>query len=211
MQEVPDEDRPFNQQPLSHLDTTDDFTKLVAYYESVDRINWQKPSEVINKLGDLSDKTIVDLGSGTGYFTFRFIPLAASVIAVDIDERMIDFIERHRADIPETYNQKLEVRQAKPQDPNIGNKEADIVFLANTYSYIENRISYFRRLKSKLKPNGKITIVEYKKKQIPVGPPQDQRLPLYIVEQEMEKAGYKIMDSDDRTLPFQYILTVTPK
>ena len=61
------------------------FDDLVADYNSHDRLIWQKPDMVINRLGDLSNKTVVDLGAGTGFFAFRVIPKAKKTIALDID------------------------------------------------------------------------------------------------------------------------------
>ena len=34
----------------------------------------RKPDRVIDLLGPLKDKTVVDLGAGTGYFAFRLVP-----------------------------------------------------------------------------------------------------------------------------------------
>ena len=35
------------------------------------RDEWQKPYEVIALFGDAEGKTVLDLGAGTGYFTFK--------------------------------------------------------------------------------------------------------------------------------------------
>mgnify|MGYP003513888378 CR=1 FL=1 len=50
-----------------------------------DRTVWQKPYEVIHRLGPLEYLTVADIGAGSGYFSFRFIHEAARVIAIDID------------------------------------------------------------------------------------------------------------------------------
>ena len=52
------------------------FESLIADYENKDRGIWQKPNMVISLLGDLEDKTVADIGAGTGYFTFRIVPKA---------------------------------------------------------------------------------------------------------------------------------------
>ena len=39
--------------------------------ERPDRANWQKPDEVVKALGLKGSETVVDLGFGSGYFTFR--------------------------------------------------------------------------------------------------------------------------------------------
>ncbi len=67
-----------------------DFEDKVSVFEDQNRDIWQKPDRVIDILGPLEGKTVVDLGAGTGYFAFRLIQDAAKVIAIDIDP---DFIK----------------------------------------------------------------------------------------------------------------------
>ena len=63
------------------------FEDLVANFESEDRAAWQKPGSVIALLGDLQGKTVLDIGSGTGYFSFRLADKGARVVAADVDKR----------------------------------------------------------------------------------------------------------------------------
>ncbi|NJO92951.1 MAG: hypothetical protein HC831_31295 [Chloroflexia bacterium] len=53
-----------------HMNKTG-FDNLVNHFDNPEREKWQKPDLVIDKLGDLSNKTIGDIGAGTGYFSFR--------------------------------------------------------------------------------------------------------------------------------------------
>lgn len=190
---------------------TSPFSDLVPDYEENNRKNWQKPQEVINSLGPISNAVIADIGAGTGYFSLRLLPHAKQVIAVDIDNRMIDFLGQLKSDLDKEFGEKLEVRLATENDPNLKPGEIDIAFLSNTYTYIDDRIDYFRRLKSSFTPNGFLCIVDFKKKRIPVHPNQEDRMPLFEVENELIEAGYEILLTDDTTLPYQYIIEARPK
>ena len=53
-------------------------------------------------------------------------------------------------------------------------------------------------------------IVDFKKKLSPIGPPQEERLSLADVEQDLIKAGYKLIVSDDTSLDYQYIIIASP-
>ena len=64
------------------------FEDLVKNFESADRNEWQKPDEVIRFLGDLKNKTIIDIGAGTGYFEFKMNEPSAKIIAADVDEQL---------------------------------------------------------------------------------------------------------------------------
>jgi hypothetical protein len=46
--------------------------KDIAFLERSDGAEWQKPDEVVSALGLKQTETVVDLGAGSGYFSFRF-------------------------------------------------------------------------------------------------------------------------------------------
>ena len=184
-----------------------DFTDKVSVYEDENRDIWQKPDRVIDIIGPLDDKTVVDLGAGTGYFAFRLVPKAKKVIAVDIDEDFVNFMEKKRKLLPADLQEKFEARLAQPDDPHLKENEADALLIVNTYAYLQNRIEYFSNLQKLLKPNSKIVVIEFKMKNIPNGPPDEEKVAISTVEQELSSAGFKDIDVDDQTLDYQYIVT----
>lgn len=189
-------------------DTTSSFEELVATYERPDRSDWQKPNEVIEFLGDeLDNKVVAEIGAGSGYFTFRLVPRVEKIIAIDIDPRMLEFIDScTHIYLPEDLQDNIETRLASADDPNLSPGEVDIVFLANTYAFIHDRVDYFSSLKRTIRPGGRLVIVDYKKRHLPVGPEQKYKVPLYQVEQELLEAGYTQVYAEDQILPYQYIV-----
>ena len=183
------------------------FDDLVADYNSHDRLIWQKPDMVINRLGDLSNKTVVDLGAGTGFFAFRVIPKAKKTIALDIDQRFIALMDSAKQELPSELRSRFEARLVEMDDPKLKKNEADAVIIVNTYMYIGNRVAYMQRLRQGLTKGGLVLIVDYKEKTIPVGPPVSAKVPLALVEKELKQAGFKVTMSDDTSLDYQYIVT----
>lgn len=182
------------------------FENLVADYENKDRGIWQKPNMVISLLGNLEDKTVADIGAGTGYFTFRMVPKAKKVIGIDIDERFISFLDSMKVRLPETYQKRFEARLAKPDDPLLRPEEADAVVIVNTYGYIQNRVQYLNTLIKGISPGGRLLIIDFKKNNIPVGPPDEFKVALSQVERELQAAGFAIEKIDKDALDFQYIV-----
>ncbi len=184
---------------------------LVEEIEDKDRIIWQQPEKVLEMLGEIDGKTIADIGAGTGYFTFRLALESANVLAIDIDPQAIKYIDTTKLKFPEAIQNKIHTRLANENDPQLKPEEADAVILVNTYSYIENRIEYFSNLKKGMKSGAKLLIVDYKKKKLPegYGAPDELRVAMDSVENELELAGYRLMETDDTTLDYQYIILVT--
>ncbi|MBK8192153.1 MAG: class I SAM-dependent methyltransferase [Lewinellaceae bacterium] len=182
------------------------FENLVADYESKDRVIWQKPGMAIAMLGDLKGKTVADIGAGTGYFTFRMVPLAEKVIGVDIDPRFISFMDSIKVRLPEQYRPHFESRLAKPDDPMLGPEEADAVIIVNTYGYIENRVQYLQRLSNGMKPQADLLIIDFKKNNLSVGPPDAYKISINQVEKELNAAGFQVEKIDNEALDYQYIV-----
>ena len=176
---------------------------LVADYESKDRVIWQKPDMIITRLGDLSQQTVVDLGAGSGFFAFRLVPKVKKVIALDIDQRFITFMDSAKLEIPTELRSRFESRLVETDNPKLKAGEANAVIIVNTYMYIENRVEYLQKLKTGIAKGGKVLIVDYKEKNIPVGPPVSIKVALSTVEKELKQAGFKQIVSDDTSLDYQ--------
>jgi len=176
--------------------------------ENIGRSSWQKPELVLQKLGDVSGKTIVDIGSGTGYFTFRLAHLNAKVIALDIDQKMLDFINGFKENLPKDIQGNISTKLGKADDPQLDNEIADAIIIINTITYIEDLDEYIRTIKPSLKPGGMLMIVDFKvmASDLPA-PLEEDRIPEKLVEELLKDAGYSIIDADDTSLEYQYIIT----
>jgi ubiquinone/menaquinone biosynthesis C-methylase UbiE len=183
------------------------FNDLIADYESRDRLIWQKPDMIINRLGDLSNQTVADLGAGTGFFAFRIVQKAKKVLALDIDQRFITLMDSSKQELSPELRAKFEARLVDVDDAKLKKGETNAVIIVNTYMYIQNRVDYMKKLRQGIAKGGKVLIVDYKEKNIPVGPPVSIKVPLSVVEKELKQAGFKQINSDDTSLDYQYIIT----
>ncbi len=181
-----------------------DFDKLAARFEDPARAEWQKPEKVIASLEPLKGKTVADIGAGTGYFAFPLAQQAKEVIAIDIDQRFLDYIAQKK------QNQKIggniETRLTKPDSPGLKPGEADLVLIVDTYHHIEGRIEYLRKLRQGLSKSGSLVIIDFKKVKTPPGPPVELRVAEKEVESELKSAGLTIVSANETALPYQYII-----
>ena len=200
-----------NHEQESGPDTTTtpvDYQNEAQQYESADRVIWQKPELVVQQLGDVEGKVVADLGAGTGYFSRRMAYKGAKVIAIDIDPKAIQWMEDQKARFPQELRDRLTIRLAEPDDPKLKANEVDMVLLVNTYSYIQNRVVYFSRLKDAIRHGGYMVIIDFKKKETPFGPPLEERVDVREVEKELVEAGYTVLTTDESSLDYQYIIKV---
>ncbi len=182
------------------------FEDLVNRFEEEDRIKWQKPYEVIDKL-DIEGKTVADIGAGTGYFAFRMLNKVQKVIAIDIDKRFIDYMQQKIRQVPDSLQSRFETRLGESNDPMLKHNEVNVILVVNTYHHIDDRIRYFRGLQKNLDIDGKLVIIDFKKKRTPNGPPKKMRMAAKTVVEELEEAGFTHIEVDEDTLPYQYIIT----
>jgi SAM-dependent methyltransferase len=187
-------------------DSTAAYQHEAETYESADRVIWQKPDLVVKQLGDLDGKVVADLGAGTGYFSRRIAYRGAKVIAIDIDPKAVQWMQAQKARFPAELQDRLVIRQAKPDDPMLKPNEVDMVLLVNTYAYISDRVNYFSKLKTAIRDEGYIVIIDFKKKETPFGPPLEERLDVDQVIKELNEAGYHIDNVDQEALEYQYII-----
>jgi SAM-dependent methyltransferase len=180
---------------------------LYEDYASQNRLIWQKPDIVLRRLGNLADKTVVDLGAGSGFFAFRIIPLAKKTIALDIDRRFVALMDSAKKELPPQYRDRFEVRLVEPEDAKLKKGEANAIVIVNTYMFISERVAYMRRLRTGLAKGALVLIVDYKEKNIPVGPPVEAKVPMGTVEKELRQAGFHNIKVDDTSLDYQYIIT----
>ena len=196
---------PMQQQHVGH--SFDDAEKWAKVFDDPQRDALQKPDEVLDALHLQGTDKVADIGAGTGYFSVRIAKRVPNgkVFAVDIEPDMLRYLgERaHR----EHLSVLVAVR-ATAASPNIP-EPVDVVLVVDTYHHIENRVSYFAKLRDSLVLNGRVAIVDFKL-DAPEGPPPEYRLPPERIISELDSAGYSLVETHT-FLPRQYFLVFQRK
>jgi len=166
--------------------------------EDPSRDEWQKPHEVVMALGLRSTDVIADIGAGTGYFARRFANHARKVYAVDIDQELLAIIKKNAP-------ANITVLLAAPGDPLLPEHSVDIIFFCDVLHHIENRAAYYPKIARALKPGGRVVVIDFYKKALPIGPPPSMKLSDKEVIAEFSNAGFTLSKRLD-ILPYQYYL-----
>lgn len=172
----------------------------------LDRGSWQNPELVIRKFGDLSGQVVADIGSGTGYFTLPISRLAQKVIAIDIEQRYLDYIEDRKLELPINQADRIETRLTVENEPNLHSDEVDAVLMVNVFYYLNNREQYMQIVRDALRENGILVLVDFKPGNLPVGP-SGNKVPVPEVVSILASAGFENIQVDEISLQYQYIIT----
>jgi ubiquinone/menaquinone biosynthesis C-methylase UbiE len=182
-----------------------DSKAYIAMLEDPARDAEQKPHEVLLALGLKEGERIADIGSGSGYFTLRFaqhVGATGLVYAVDVSPDMILHLNER---VRDAGLANVRTILAKPDDPLLAERSADLIFICDTWHHISDHPRYLGLLKKYLRPGGQVVDIDYQKKPMAVGPPMEMRLAREDVVREFEQNGFKLV-KEHTFLPYQYFL-----
>lgn len=170
---------------------------------------WPDPATVLNRVGIRAGMTVVDLCSGDGWFTLQIARIARHVIAIDIDQKLLDLAKVRLAEggvatCDFIAGNAYDVAQLVP-------RPADFVFLANAFHGVPERTRLARAVASALKPGGRFAVVNWharpREETTVLGEPRGPATELRITPEEtvaaVEPAGLRF----DRTVelpPYHY-------
>ena len=191
----------------------DDIKQYLEHLDSAERDRYQKPAEVIEALKLKPGMAVADLGSGSGYFTRRFIEAVTEtgmVYAVDVEPEMLAYVKESVIHMHTAYTAAFIL--ARPDSPKLPFESVDLLFVCNTIHHLEERSKYFRDLRSSLKPGARIAIIDFypDERSGELGFPKRHLVSRDTVIQEMAEAGYQLA-REHSFLPRQYFLEFVPK
>jgi len=189
--------------PGHHGHSFADVDRWLELFEGPERDAWQKPDAVVRALALPPTARVADIGAGTGYFAVRLaraVP-AGRVWAVDLEPNMVKHLKARaaREGLP-----NLTAHASAAGDPHLP-EPVDLVLVANVYHHLEARPAYFRRLAACLAPGGRLVVIDFRKGDLPVGPPDAMKLSPGTVRAELKAAGLAQVAAK-RFLPHQYFL-----
>ena len=165
-----------------------------AYMAALDdpkRDAYQKPHEVIEALGVKEGEIIADIGAGTGYFTFRLaqhVGKSGHVYAVDISPDMIRRLHERARD---TASANVSPILARPDDPLLP-QAVDRFVIVDVWHHVEDQSGYLAVMKKLLKPGGQVVMIDFHKRDLPVGPPPGMKIAREDLIQQMQKHGFRV-------------------
>ena len=157
---------------LGHMDHRfDDPARYAKEFDDPARDAWQMPSRVIAALALQPGHKVADIGAGTGYFSMRLAASPAAPDGVRGGPRAVDGGAPHRARRRREAAPTSWPCRPRPTAPTCP-KPVDVVLVVDTYHHIPNRPAYFAGVRAKLRPGGRLAIVDFRKGAPGGGPPE---------------------------------------
>lgn len=165
----------------------------------------EQPNRVIDSLRIPRGSTVIDLGAGVGYFTWRLakrVGPQGKVIAVDIQPEMLDMLKENMS---KRGISNVEAVLGTESDPRLPEGVAELALLVDVYHELADPIATMGHVRRALKPGGRLVVVEYRKEEpwIPIHPLH--KMTVGEVRREIEPTGFAFVEVLD-FLPSQHIV-----
>ena len=152
---------------------------------------------------------VADIGAGGGWFTIRLarrVGPNGKVYAEDVQKEMIEAIKRRvsRADLKNVVTVVGTHTDARLPAP------VDAALIVDSFHEMEQPVVMLRSIATRLKPNGRIGIIEFTKKGLGPGPAMEERVDPERVVRDAAAAGLRL-HAHETFLRYQYMLVFTRK
>jgi ubiquinone/menaquinone biosynthesis C-methylase UbiE len=178
--------------------------------EDPERASWQRPDEVVAALGLRPGDVACDVGAGPGYFTLRLsraVGPGGRVWAVDVEPEMIAAL-RERLERAGARN--VTPVLARADDPLLPPAACDVVLVVDTFHHFPDGVAYLRGLAARLRPGGRIVNVDFHKREMPVGPPIENKVAREDFLAAARAAGLAVVE-EKTFLVHQYFFVLAPQ
>ena len=178
-------------------------TENVPFFNRPDRDKEERPEQLMSALQLRPGASVADLGSGTGYFTWRLaeqVGPQGKVYAVDVQQSMLDLTQ---AAVAEHKLKNVEYILATERSPRLPEASVDLVFIAYAYHEFGDPEAMMSAIRRALKPGGRVVVLEYAKesKIAPASPLH--RMSFEDIRREIEPMGF-VIDQLLDFLPVQH-------
>lgn len=173
------------------------------------RRSWYNPEKILADIGLCSGMIFMDIGSGDGFFSMlaaKIVGEKGFVYAVDTDSLAIEKLKRN---VKENSFNNVKPVVAEAEDTILCKGCADIVFYSMVLHDFHNPLKVLHNAGQMLKSSGKLVDLDWKKKRMTFGPPEQIRFSEEKASTLIMAAGFKIVNVSDAGL-YHYVITAKP-
>ena len=178
-----------------------------GWLERPSREREERTDLLIQNMDLKATDSVVDLGAGTGYFSFPIAQQlsAGKVLAIDIEPEMLKRIEQRKK---VSGIQNIETVLASKTNPNIPADSVDVVLLVDAYHEFSQPREVMAAVSRGLKPGGRVILVEYRGEDRKVPIKRLHKMTQQQAKKELNAVGLR-WQRTDQYLPQQHVMEFT--
>ena len=178
-----------------------------GWLERPSREREERTDLLIQNMGLKATDSVVDLGAGTGYFSFPIAQqlTAGKVLSIDIEPEMLKRIEQRKT---VSGIQNIETVLASKTNPNIPADSVDVVLLVDAYHEFSHPREVMAAVSKGLKPGGRVILVEYRGEDRKVPIKRLHKMTQQQAKKELNAVGLR-WQRTDQYLPQQHVMVFT--
>ena len=178
-----------------------------GWLERPSREREERTDLLIQNMDLKATDSVVDLGAGTGYFSFPIAQQlsAGKVLAIDIEPEMLKRIEQRKT---VSGIQNIETVLASKTNPNIPADSVDVVLLVDAYHEFSQPREVMAAVSRGLKPGGRVILVEYRGEDRKVPIKRLHKMTQQQAKKELNAVGLR-WQRTDQYLPQQHVMVFT--
>lgn len=172
--------------------------------EETSRYRFLSREELLSKLAIDDQELVIDLGSGTGFYSDDVAPYVQTLLALDLQQPMHDYYQSKG--VPET----VELLTGEIQSLPVSTNSVDAAYSTMTYHEFasESAIGELNRI---LKPEGRLVLVDWASDgEGASGPPVEERFSAKEAVEAVQNGGFSIETLDVRKETFLLVCSVSP-
>ena len=175
-----------------------------GWLERSNRNAEESSDQLITDLNLKPTDVVADIGSGTGYFSFRIAPLLpqGQVIAVDIQPEMVEILQLFQQAKKITNVQAI---LGEVDNPHLSPASIDLALLVDAYHEFDYPQEMMQNIVQALKPDGRIVLAEYKGENPFVAIKKLHKMTQVQVKKEMAAVGLTWVETKSN-LPQQHLM-----
>lgn len=164
--------------------------KKLAKLNDPKRLEYLNPDLIWEKAGLQNPSVLIEIGAGTGFFPRLFGEKMkeGKVYACDISDEMLLWMQENLPS--ESKGRVIPVKMEESSVP-LPDAMADLVYMINLHHELEQPQKILGEARRLLKSAGKLLIIDWKKEEMPEGPPIEIRVDEEIIASQMLGAGFR--------------------
>jgi len=165
----------------------------IKKFESKIRLKELNPYETLGAIGLKENQVFCDIGAGTGIFSFAASGITTNKIyAVEIADEMLKILASRKE---EGKVEQLEIIKVSDNNLPIESKSVDIVLLSTVFHELEEPSKMLEEIHRIKKDDGLLAVIEFHKKETPMGPPIDHRVSKKTLEEICRSHNFKLTNT----------------